>query len=193
MTYTELICGGKGVHNMYPSRVRSIEKRLNASMDRVARKLDESLDLLDCLEKNLFRNNERDNKENRRVINQIVRCINSTQKLIERELVRYYKSHFDRDLSYCVKDAIDFSETVLETLSCRYVEDSISLVYNRLLNKFKDSVVNLTREHFSTNVYLKRRTDVPCSNLEDYYSFSDPPLYNVVIKNGSIFIDKGEL
>ena len=183
----------KGVHNMYPSKVRPIEKRLHVAMDRVAVKLIWSLDRLATLEKNIFHNFERDNKESRKVINQIIRCIYSTEKLVKREFDRYRRYNFDRDLLYCVKTAVDFSETVLETLSCRHIDCSISIVYDRLLSKFKDSVVDLSERYFSTHVFLKHETCVRCNDLEDYYVYPDPPTYPVVIKNGSIFIDKGEL
>lgn len=178
---------------MYPSRVRSVEKRLNGAMDRIAVKLIDSLDLLASLQRNLFDNCERDNKENRRVINQIIRCVDSTQKLVERESERYIRYQFDSDLSCFVKETIDFSETVLETLYCRDIEYSVFLLYERLLDKFNDSVANLTREHFSRNVFLKQRLDVPYYELEDFYLYPEPPKRTVSIKNGSIFIDKGEL
>ena len=177
---------------MYPSRVRSVEKSVNGAMDRIAVKLIDSLDLLASLQRNLFDNCERDNKENRRVINQIIRCVDSTQKLVERECERYVRYQFDSDLSCFVKEAIDFSETVLETLYYHDIEYSICLLYEKLLSKFNDSVANLNREHFSTNVFLKQTTAVPYNELEDYYLLPDPPLYTVSIKNGSIFIDKGE-
>ena len=178
---------------MYPSRVRIVKKRLSAAMDRIAVKLIWSLDNLAALEKNLFHNLERDNKESRRVINQIIRCVDSTEKLIKREFDRYRRYNFDHDLLYCVKTAVDFSETALETLSCRHIDRSISIVYDRLLGKFKDSIVDLSEQYFSTHVFLKHKTGILCNDLEDYYVYPDPPTYHVVIKNGSIFIDKGEL
>ena len=42
--YTDVNLMEKGVHIMYPCRIRSIEKRLNGTMDRIAVKLVDSLD-----------------------------------------------------------------------------------------------------------------------------------------------------